>query len=209
MIVFNVGDSHTTVGRRWCVNQEDHYWHLLAQDLGATEIVNESYPGRSNSSMIKSVVRHCLENPDQPTCYFINITTIFRFDVNHQSYALHDILKPEVLADLDFEEIECDLYAGLIGLMEFLKARNKKFLIVNNGKNFSQDLLPKRNAYIKYFQQESRVLNWFDNSRIWFQENVSKIKPVDWDLYQWNGHDGPAGHFEYYKMLKTKLLNIK
>jgi hypothetical protein len=208
MIVFNVGDSHTTVGR-WCVNQEDHYWHMLAQDMGATEIINESRPGRSNSSMIKSVIRHCLQNIDKPTYYFINITTIFRVDINDQSYQLHKILKPEILADLDFEEIECDLYAGLIGMMEFLKARNKKFLIINNGKNFSNNTLPKRDAYVQYFQQESRVLNWFDNSRIWFQENVSGIKPVDWDLYQWNGHDGPEAHLAYYKMLKIKLLNIK
>ena len=219
MILFNTGDSHTCydVGDGhasnglWCPNVKDHYWYQIAmKDYGCIEFINESRPGRSNDMMIKLVIRHCLENPNLPTFYIINITTIFRFDLTSpQSHTLHDILTPLAIAKLDFETIECTLYAKLIGLIEFLRARNKPFLIINNGKNFSDDQLPMRDAYVKYFKQEPNLINWFDNSRIYFQENVTKIKPVDFDQYGWNGHDGANGHARYYEMLKSRLPKLR
>lgn len=211
MLLFNTGDSHTSYdGGDWCPNVEDHYWYKLAmQDLGCTEYINESANGNSNDTMIKSVVRHCLENPNLPTLYIINITTLFRIDLTLlKSHTLHKILTPEAISEIEFEAIECTLYAHLIGLIEFLKARGKKFLIINNGKNFSQEELPARDAYIRYFKQESRIINWFDNARINFQETVTGIKPVDFQKYGWNGHDGVAGHLKYYQMLRTRLTNI-
>lgn len=206
MILYNVGDSHTTT-KYWCPKQEDHYWYKIGQDLGCKEIINDSQFGRSNDSMIKSVMKHCLETI-QPTLYFINITTIFRIDLDGtNSYTLHNILTPSAISKINFETIECTLYSQLIGLIEFLKSHNKNFLIVNNGKNFSDDMLPERDAYIAYFKKEPRILNWFDNSRIYFQENVTKIKPVDFNQYGWNGHDGPEGHQAYYEMLCSRLPN--
>jgi hypothetical protein len=67
-----------------------------------------------------------------------------------------------------------------------------------------------RDAFVNYFKNEPRILNWFDNSRIWFQENITKIKPVDYGVYGWNGHDGAAAHDQYFDMLtaKLKLLNL-
>jgi hypothetical protein len=206
MILFNTGDSHTYPGE-WCPTITDHYWYNLAfNHYGCTEFINDSIPGRSNDMMIKQVIKHCLEHLTAPTIYIINITTIFRFDLsNPKSDTLHNILTPEAINKLDFETIECTLYAHLIGLIEFLKSRNKDFLIINNGKNFSDSQLPMRDAYIKYFKQEPRILNWFNNSRIDFQEHVTKIAPFDFKEYGWNGHDGPEGHYQYYKMLCTRL----
>lgn len=204
MILFNTGDSHTwaTDENDWCPNLEDHYWYKIAKLFGCKEIVNESLPGRSNDMMIKLAMQHCLENPELPTLYIINITTIFRFDLTTpHSHTLHNILTKQAVETLDFETIECTLYAKLIGLMEFFKSRNKQFLIINNGKNFSDDQLPVRDAFVTYFKNEHRVLNWFNNGRIFFQENVTKIKPVDFNLYEWNGHDGPQGHDRYFHML--------
>lgn len=214
MTLYNLGDSHTcySVGDghasngTWCPNIEDHYWYKIAKLYGCEKIVNESLPGRSNDMMMKLAMQHCLENPKLPTLYIINITTIFRFDLTTpHSHTLHDILTKKAIEALDFETMECTLYAHLIGFIEFLKARNKQFLIINNGKNFSAESLPMRDAYVNYFKQEPRILNWFDNGRIWFQENVTGIKPVDFNLYGWNGHDGPAGHSLYFDMLVDKL----
>lgn len=218
MILYNTGDSHTcyNVGDghasngRWCPNLKDHYWYKIAMDnYNCTDFINDSMPGRSNDMMIKLVVKHVLENPTADVLYIINITTIFRIDLTTpRSFTLHDILIPRAVADLDYETIECTLYAHLIGLIDFLKVRNKKFLIINNGKNFSDKQLPMRDAYVAYFKQEPRVLNWFDNARVYFQENVTKIKPVDFNQYSWNGHDGPEGHAKYYEMLSTRLPNL-
>ena len=219
MILFNTGDSHTcyNVGDGhastglWCPNVTDHYWYKIALDhYGCTDFVNESLPGRSNDAMIKLVIKHVLENPTADILYILNITTIFRFDLTvPHSYTLHHILTTEAVADLNFETIECTLYAHLIGLMEFLKARNKKFLIINNGKTFSDSQMPMRDAYVEYFKQEPRLLNWFDNGKVSFHENITKIKPVDYNLYGWNGHDGCAGQTAYYKMLATRLPKLQ
>lgn len=207
MILFNVGDSHTCDSGGWCPNVHDHYWYKIAmQDYGCTNFINDSLPGRSNDAMMKLVVRHCLDNPELPTLYIINITTIFRIDLaTDDSSTLHNILTPAALSKLDFETIECTLYAHLIGTIEFLKSNNKEFLIINNGKNFGDDQLSIRDSYVKYFKQEPRILNWFNNSRIYFQENVTKIKPVDFAKYGWNGHDGEEAHSSYYEFLRTRL----
>jgi hypothetical protein len=211
MILYNLGDSHTYNKGSWCPNIEDHYWYKLSKLFGIDTVINESLPGRSNDMMIKLAMQHCLENPQLPVLYILNITTIFRFDIaSPHSHTLHNILTKEAINELDFETIECSLYANLIGLMELLKSRNKQFLIINNGKNFSDEQLPMRNSFVEYFKKEPRILNWFDNSRIWFQENFTKIRPVDFEVYGWNGHDGPAAHDQYFNMLtaKLKLLDL-
>jgi len=206
MILYNLGDSHTYNNGIWCPSIQDHYWYKISKLYGCTEIVNESLPGRSNDMMLKLAMQHCLENPKLPVLYILNITTIFRKDLTTpHSHTLHNILTKEAIEKLDFETIECTLYAHIIGLIEFFKARNKQFLIINNGKNFSDNQLPMRDAFVNYVKNEPRILNWFDDSRIWFQENITGIKPVDFDLCGWNGHDGPAGHSMYFDMLVNKL----
>jgi len=216
MILFNTGDSHTCYNTGngigiWCPNVEDHYWYKIGMnDYGCTDFINESIPGRSNDMMIKLVIKHVLENPTVDVLYIINITSIFRFDLNSpDSETLQNILTAEAVANLDFETVECTLYAHLIGLIEFLKSRNKKFLIINNGKNFSDSPLPIRDAYVAYFKQEPRVLNWFDNGKVSFHKNITKIKPVDYNSYGWSGHDGYAGQTAYYKMLVTRLPKLQ
>lgn len=218
MIVYNVGDSHTwhrpdgadqRTGR-WCPDINDQYWYKIAKNhYHCDDYINDSVPGRSNTAMINLVIKHCLENPDLPTLYIVNITTIFRIDLGGPtSQTLHQVLLPSAIAELDFEVIESSLYAQLIGLVEFLKSRNKEFLIINNSKNFSDSTFPPHDAYIKYFKQEPRILNWFNNSRIYFQENVTKIKPMDFNKHGWNGHDGPKGHDAYYQMLASRLPKL-
>ncbi|CAB4129158.1 hypothetical protein UFOVP112_256 [uncultured Caudovirales phage] len=210
MMLYNVGDSHTYPAGKWNTELYDQYWQQIANFYGCTDIVNDSIPGRSNDAMIKLVIKHELENPNLPTLYIVNITTIFRIDLHTpESSTLKDVLTTKAIAELDFETIECSLYAHLIGLIEFLKSRNKQFLIINNGKNFSSDQLPMRDAYVEYFQREPRILNWFSNSKVNFHQDTTKIKPVDYDLYSWDGHDGPEGHRAYYEMLVTRLPKLQ
>ena len=45
----------------------------------------------------------------------------------------------------------------------------------------------------------------FKNGKYEFHKDVSKIKPWDYDLYGWAGHDGVDGHYAYYQMLKTLI----
>jgi hypothetical protein len=207
MDAYNVGDSFTYAGA-WCPNEQDHFWYRIAQDLGCVNIINDSEPGASNDSIIKRVMRHCLENPRADTLYLINITTIYRFDITDTgSDKFHDVLKPAAIADLAFERVECTLYAELIGMIELLKARNKKFLVFNNFENFTDAPLPMRDAFVRYIKQEPGVMNWFANARGNFHQAVSQIKPWDYDSKGWVGHDGPQGHLAYYKMLASSLVS--
>jgi len=208
MIVYNVGDSYTST-ENWCTRQEDHYWYKLGTLLGAHEFYNDSVRKRSNDAIIKIAMRHCLENPNVDTLYIINITVIFRLDIT-QGYtnSLHKILNKSAIADVDYETIECSLYAHLIGLIELFKSRGKKFLIINNSKNFDDSALPTRDSFVQYFKQQPGILNWFDNARTQFHETVSKIKPVDFAQYGWDGHDGVEGHQAYFEMLQARVNAI-
>jgi hypothetical protein len=118
---------------------------------------------------------------------------------------LQDLLTPSAIADIDFETLETTLYSNLIGVMEFLKARNKQFLVINNSKNFSDEQLPMRDVFVNYFKKEPRILNWFDNSRIFINQEVLKIKPWDFAQYGWNGHNGVDADKEYYQSLRKRL----
>jgi hypothetical protein len=202
---YNVGDSFTYAGA-WCPDEHDHFWYRIAQDLGCVTIVNDSEPGASNDAIIKRVMRHCLENPQADTLYLVNITTIYRFDITDSGTdKFHDVLTPGAIADLAFERVECTLYAELIGMIELLKANNKRFLVFNNFENFSSDPLPMRDAFVQYVRSEPRILNWFDNARGNFHETTSHVQPWDYATKGWVGHDGPEGHQAYYKMLASNL----
>ncbi len=207
MIAYNIGDSYTTPDVT-DAKVTDHYWYKLAMnDLSCQSVINNSKPGRSNDLIVKIAMQHCLENLDLDVFYIINVTTIFRFDINVNKpyHSFKDLLTNRALNDLDFETIECNTYSILIGLIEFLKSRNKQFLIINNSKQFSDDLLPMRDAFVDYFKKEPRILNWFSNARENFHEFQTKIKPYDYKEYGWHGHDGIKGHSAYYEMLKNKL----
>jgi hypothetical protein len=62
-----------------------------------------------------------------------------------------------------------------------------------------------RDAFVNYIKAEPRVLNWFTNARVDFNEHVSKIKPWDYESKGWAGHDTIHGHAAYYKMLASNL----
>lgn len=207
MLVYNVGDSFTCAGD-WCPDETMQFWYCLAQDLGANTVENNSEPGRSNDEIIKIIMRHCLENPNLDVTYFVNITTIYRFDITTQGGdKFHDVLKPMAVANLDFEKVECTLYAQLIGLMSFLDQHGKNFLVFNNYRNFSQEPLPMRDSFVSYIQQEPRVLNWFDSARA-DHNQAQGHRPWDFDTLGWGGHDTAVAHRSYYELLRSRMIKL-
>jgi hypothetical protein len=207
MICFNSGCSFTTPGPQ--IAQEEMYWYLLAQDLGCTKIINESRPGSSNDLIIRRVYKHAIENPDSDTFYIINLTSLNRCEISQdQSEKLQEILTPVALARYDFETVELTAYAQIIGLVSFLNQYQKNFYIINNSKCFTDGNWGPRDAFMKFVNNESRILNLYQWAKYDFHQFHSKIRPYDYEDYGWNGHDGPAGHRAYYNKLR-ELIDVQ
>ncbi len=179
------------------------YWYLLGKDLNCDQFINESRPGSSNDLIIQRVMRHVLENPNLDVFYIINLTTLNRLELEkNTSDKMEHVLKPEALVRLDHEIVECTAYAQIIGVVSLLKQYNKDFYIINNAKCYCDGSWSYRDNYMNFVLNEPRILNLYKWSKFNFHKDVSKIKPYDFHLYGWFGHDGPEGNYAYYKKLK-------
>ena len=121
---------------------------------------------------------------------------------------MQEILKPEALARYDFETAELTLFAQLVGIITFLNFYKKDFYIINNNKELSSTQWQPRDNFLDFLKKEKRALNLFKFSKFDFHQTESRIRPYDYDLYGWHGHDGPEGHYAYYCKLK-ELVNDK
>lgn len=202
MKCYNSGCSFTTPNS--VIADEQMYWYMLAKDKGCTEFFNDSRPGSSNDLIFQRVYKHVLSNLTAETFYIINLTSLNRMELEQsQSEKLQEILKPEALVRYDFETLELTLFAQLIGIVSFLNLHMKDFYIVNNSKALSDTQWAPRDAFIDFLKKEKRALNLFNFSKYEFHQEVSRVKPYDYSLYGWSGHDGPDGHYAYYSKLKT------
>jgi len=202
MKCYNSGCSFTTPDS--IIANQQMYWYLLAKDKGCTEFVNHSRPGSSNDLILQRIYNHVLANLNSNTFYIINLTSMNRIELEPlQSDKLQDILKPEALIRYDFETAELTLFVQIIGVISFLNFYKKDFYIINNNKELSDTQWEPRDNFLEFLKKEKRALNLFKFSKFNFHQNISKIKPHDYNLYGWSGHDGPEGHYAYYSKLKT------
>jgi hypothetical protein len=207
MICFNSGCSFTTPNT--IVNDEQMYWYYLAKNLGGTQFINDSKAGSSNDLIIRRVYNHVLSNISIDTFYIINLTSLNRIELNEiNTDRFEDILTHDAISCINFEILELTLFTQLIGLISFLNFYKKDFYIINNSKELSDTPYPLRDNFVKVLKAEPRALNLFNNSKFNFHRDVSKIAPIDYKLYGWHGHDGPEGHYAYYKMLEKYTSNI-
>lgn len=182
------------------------FWYLLAKDLGCNNFENQSRPGSSNDLIIQRVYDHALSNPGQSILYIINLTSLNRIEIEaNRSEKIQEILVPDALMRYDFETVELTAYSQLIGVISFLESRDLKYIVVNNSKGFTKGPWHRRDNFVDFINSRKNILNLYDDSRVEFHQYRSKIKPYDYNLWGWNGHDGPEGHFAYYQMLKSKL----
>ena len=202
MKCYNSGCSFTT--HCLYIQNEYMYWYMLAKDRGCDEFINDSRKGSSNDLILQRVYNHVLSNVDSDTFYIINLTSLNRMEIEQsQTEKLQEILKPEALARYDFETAELTLFAQLVGIITFLNFYKKDFYIINNNKELSSTQWQPRDNFLEFLKNEKRALNLFKFSKFDFHQTISHIKPYDYDLYAWQGHDGPAGHYAYYSKLKT------
>ena len=202
MICYNSGCSFTTPNA--LISNEQMYWYMLAKDKGCNEFINESRPGSSNDLILQRIYNHVLSNINTKTFYIINLTSLNRIELEpFRSDKLQEILKPEALDRYDFETVELTLFAQLVGVITFLNFYKTDFYIINNNKELSKTQWQPRDNFLKFLKNEKRALNLFKFSKFDFHQTISHIKPYDYNLYGWSGHDGPTGHYAYYSKLKT------
>ena len=204
MICFNSGCSFTTSDEY--VSDDKMYWYLLAKDFGCTSCINQSKSGSSNEEIFRRVYNHVLEKPNSDVLYFINLTSTNRIDITaDETSKMQDILTKQAVVMYDYEVRELHLLTQLIGIVSFLDQHKKKFYVVNNSKVLSSSEYPLRDPLVNYLKTRSELLNVFENSKYEFHRDVSKIKPRDYEIYGWNGHDSAEGHYAYYQMLKSLI----
>ena len=180
------------------------YWYMLAKDKDCCTFVNDSRPGSSNDLILQRIYRHLLSNLDTDTFYIINLTSTNRIELEqNKSDKLQDVLTPGAMSRLDFETAELTLFAQVIGIITFLNFYKKDFYIINNSKELSETMWHPRTQFVEFLKKEKRALNLFKFSKFDFHKTISHIKPYDYNLYGWSGHDGPDGHYAYYSKLKT------
>lgn len=205
MICFNSGCSFTTPNR--FIDEKDMYWYRLGQYLGCDTFINESKNGSSNDLIIERVMRHVLEHTQLNVFYIVNLTSLNRLELcAAQTHHFEKCLNREAISLLEFEVLELTAYTKIIGLVSFLNYYQKPFFIINNSKSFIKGEFTKRNAFTTFIENEPRILNLYNWSRVDFHKNFSKVKPYDYDRYGWQGHDGPEGHYHYFLKL-TELIN--
>lgn len=201
---FNSGCSFTTAVPQ--IHESQMYWYLLGQHLGCTEFENQSRPGSSNDLIIQRVYRHVLENLIKDVIYVIGLTSLNRLEIEpNRSEKMQDILNPRAISQIDWETIELTAYGQIIGLVSFLRFYKRRYFIVNNSKGWIEGQWYPRDQFMKFVQNTPEILNLYSDARIDFHEKTSGIKPYDYDIYGWNGHDGPTGHRAYFEMLRNKL----
>lgn len=204
MKCYNSGCSFTSPNN--FTQNEQMYWYMLAKDKGCSEFINDSRPGSSNELILSRVYQHVLANINDSTFYIINLTSVNRIELEQaRSDKLQDVLKPDALVRYNFEIQELLLYSQIIGMISFLRLHNKDFYIINNSKELLDTQWLPRDDFLKFIKEEKRVLNLFKFSKFNFHCTISHIKPYDFNLYGWAGHDGPDGHSAYYSKLKTLI----
>jgi hypothetical protein len=207
MMLYNSGCSFTSE-HHGIVTDDQMYWYYLALDMGANQIVNDSSSGSSNNLIIQRVYRHLLANLEADTFYIINLTSLNRLDIERfKSDKFQDILTPEAISRIEWESLELIAYSQIVGLISCLNLYKKDYYIINNSIAFQWDVPPPRREFFDFVKDNPRILNLYQYSRYNFHEKYSGIKPWDYDLYGWNGHDGPAGHLAYYHKLKEIIKN--
>lgn len=208
MMLYNSGCSFTSEHINPIISNEQMYWYYLALDMGANPILNDSSTGASNNLIIQRVYRHLLANLEADTFYIINLTSLNRLDLEQRtSDKFQDILTPEAISRIDWETAELVAYTQIVGLVSCLNLHKKDYYIINNSTTFELDPGQPRKQFADLLKDNPRILNLYQYSRYDFHEKYSRIKPWDYDLYGWNGHDGPAGHLAYYHKLKEIIQN--
>lgn len=223
------GDSYSTTD--YCVPWRESFWGLAAADLGVDCISNYSAVGNSLDTLIyllsvesrninsgpDSLIMVCVPPLERITWHDISQESLYHYqritpdgEISNVPVDSHRNLRcdpiyqvvPEMAKVLERSWTETQGLTKLFMLYHYLEKVGSPFVIVNMCFNYPRHGWPN-SYYQDWFADKDNVI-LFDNT--YASINVDVHRPVDYDLYQWQGHHGADGNKRFFELgLKPKL----
>ena len=223
------GDSFCSTNL--AVDPKQSFWGLAAQTLAVDRVVNTSWPGNSWTSVQQTLIGQQQEYCWETDYFLIGIPPLERltvFDnhkdtkytrqvlskdwsIQHETVLCHnglEIIKgheaKDMILHLDRSWLETQTLNSIFLLTQWLDSKNANYVIHSLGKAFDADNMWGPTVFnLQYCKDHPRCI-LFENT--YNSININLNKPVDFGLYGWNGHHGPAGNKHFFEFsLKDKL----
>lgn len=225
------GDSYSTTD--YCVPWRESFWGLAAQHLAIDRILNYSALGNSLDTLIyllqveqqninfgpDSLVMVCVPALERITWHDMSQDSLYQYqditlagEISNVPVDSHRNLRcdplyqvvPEMAKVLERSWTETQGLSKLFFLFHYLEKLGTPFMIMNMCFNYPRQGWPT-NFFQDWFDTKDNVI-LFENT--YASINVDVNRPVDYDLYRWQGHHGSEGNKRFFELgLKPKLEN--
>lgn len=229
------GGSNSLTG--YYVNPTDSYWGLTADWLGVDTIYNFSWANNSFDSVCHTLISQQSKYNWQDDFFLIGIPPLERWTIfdNHKDtvttatklatnnwqvekfeveshHGLQNIHFFDDKSTVVFEDrawTEVMAMKTIFLLNSWLDSERANYLIVNQSKDLDLDNIWRPSEFLlpACSSHDRNIL--FEGG--YYDVNCNVNKPVDFDVYGWNGHHGPEGNkyfFEKSLLPKLKELNL-
>lgn len=217
------GDSYSTPD--YCVSVPDSWWGLLAQDLEVSNVINWCWSGNNVENIAQTLF--CYQNEIQRNEFIvIALPPMGRITTYNPDLADSRPLKPT--KRLYNNNLECiDEWSILTqqGLVEQSVHHMSKDFVLTWDPGYAEAVaLRNIGLLLKYFETNPMMVvnasvpfqpltEWstlrmaqdqvFDDPRVelfetYYTVNKDKHRPVDFDEWEWMGHQGAPGNLEFY-----------
>jgi hypothetical protein len=230
-----LGDSFSTPN--YCVDPQQSFWGLAAQDLNIKHIVNYSHPKFSLDHVIHILLN---ENFDFTNDYFLigippliryvaysdhsdnvwhstHFDSIFNSNVEEitslnktQRYAFEEqfVNDKHGIDRFNAEWNDVQNIEKIFLLAQYLKSLGSKFMVINLARPVVyQD---QWHAGKNIMAKTKNLIECIIFENTYYSVNLAdQIKPVDYDMYGYCGHHGSIGNANWYnKILKPKMIEL-
>lgn len=225
------GGSHSTVGI--CVNPQESFWALAANELQTKYVVNCSRGKMSFDSVCQILIGEQLRYDFEKDFFLIGLPPLERITVfdNHQDTALQatefdtntwsmnnfNLLSHHGLINMQYHELdkimiiiqdrswlETQTLRQIFLLTQWLDRHQANYLIVNHSKNLDANNRWGPSEFVLDYCLKHQRCVLFDQSL--YNVNLNINRPVDFAKYGWQGHHGPDGNKLFFeKSIKPKL----
>lgn len=224
------GDSFSTPN--YCVEPKESFWGLTADYIGAKTILNYSWPGNSFNSVTHMLVS-MQEQYNFDTDFFIvgvpplerltvfdnykdtsyNSTQIdtltwqenkMKIECHHGLEVIQGDQAGKMMIYNDRSWTETKVLTDIFFITTWLESVGAKYLIVNLSKPLDKENVWGPSKFVLPYGKAHNRCILFNGT--YYDVNLDKHKPADFEQYGWMGHHGPAGNKHFFEAsIKDKL----
>lgn len=224
------GDSYSTPN--YCVQPQQSFWGLAAQQLAVQTICNQSWPGNSFDSIVHMLISMQEQFDWQHDFFLIGIPplermTVFdnfkdtRYHAAHIDTAtwsidpqpvpcvtglqnLRGADSQQLVVYLDRAWTETQTLAKIFLLTQWLDQHQAHYAILNLSKPLDANNIWGPSGYVLPYCQNHNRCVLFDNT--YYSVNIDQHQPADFLQHGWLGHHGPAGNQHFFETTVRNLL---